>query len=90
LRLGRCAVAITDYEKALNAFRKAETTTTDAARLVEARVSTGEILFFSKKYAEAIEVLKGLTGGDTPGEQRARALYYLGRSQAETALWTPQ
>lgn len=84
LRLGRCAVAVKNYEKALDAFRKSEAATTDGGRRAEAQTSAGEVLFFSGKHAETIEALKGLTGKETPAELRARALYYLGRSSAET------
>ncbi|OQC07209.1 MAG: tol-pal system protein YbgF [Candidatus Hydrogenedentes bacterium ADurb.Bin101] len=87
LRLGRSAVAIEDYARALEAFRKAEAATTDAGRRVEARVSAGEALFFSGKYPETIETLKDLSGTATPEEPRARVLYYLGRSFIETGAY---
>lgn len=84
LRLGRCAVAVKNYDKALEAFRKAAEGAGDDTRRIEAQVSAGEALFFAGKHAEAIEALKGLAAKETPPEPRARALYYLGRSGAET------
>ena len=84
LRLGRCAVAVEKYDKALKAFRQAESLTGDAARRAEARVSAGETLFLGGKHAETIETLKEVSSKETPAELRARALYYLGRACAET------
>ena len=87
LRLGRSAVAIEDYPRALEAFRKAEAATADDAQRIEARVSAGEALFFSGKHPETVETLKDASGPSTPAEPRARALYYLGRSSVETGAY---
>lgn len=81
-RLGQCAQASGNAEKASAAFLKAAELTQDPALRVRARLSLGESLVSAKKNAEAVDVLTPLCGEDQSAEVRGRALYYIGRAQA--------
>ncbi len=83
LRLGRAAVMIAAYNKALQAFEQAETTAAEETERLEARISRGESLFFLERYDEAMSVLSAADALEAPPEPRARALYYLGRARYE-------
>lgn len=84
LRLGRCAIALQSYEKALQAFDHALTYSVSQTLRREAQVSTGEAHFFMSNYEDALKALQNVIGKETPEALRARALYYSGRSYAET------
>lgn len=83
LRMGRSAVVIGQYEKALNAFKKAEEKAGSEEQRQEAVASQGEALFFLKRYKDTIRVLTPIAEGSV-SETRARALYYLGRAYLES------
>ncbi len=80
LRLGRAAMAIEAYDKALNAFAHAASTAQTPVPRFEALVSRAEALFAAGRHDEVIAVLTEVNGADMPPEFRARALFYLGRA----------
>ncbi|MCK5862642.1 MAG: hypothetical protein KAH38_09160, partial [Candidatus Hydrogenedentes bacterium] len=83
LRLGRSAVVIGQYEKALTAFQHAKEGAGSLEQRLEAQVSCGEALFFLNRYVEVIAALKSSVEGSADPETRARALYYMGRAYLE-------
>lgn len=84
LRLGRCAIAVQDYEKAVEAFLKAEAQSKDHDQQLEARVSAAEAQFFKNAYTQTLAITQTLIGDDVPDSIRAKALYYHGRTLFET------
>ncbi|HDP34943.1 MAG TPA: tetratricopeptide repeat protein [Candidatus Hydrogenedentes bacterium] len=83
LRMGRSAIIIGRYDKALRAFQQAEAKAETLEQRLDAQVSQGEALFFLKRYADAISILQAPSEGGAL-ETRARALYYLGRAHLES------
>ncbi len=82
-RLGQAAYATEKYDKALPAFEKAAAALEDPAAKVQAQLGRGESLYFLKRQADAVEVLKTLAGDEQGNDARCRALYYLGRSHQD-------
>ena len=82
-RLGQSAYATEKYEKALPAFEKAAATAEDPTTKVQAQLGRGESLYFLKRPAEALEILKPITADGQAADARCRALYYVGRSQQD-------
>jgi len=83
-RMGESAYAIKDYSAALDAFDKALAVETDPALRQRATLSKGEVLYFLKRPADAALMLEPLSADGVPAEIRGRALYYLGKLNAET------
>jgi len=83
-RLGEAAYAAHDYEAALKAFDQLLAKKPAGAVLERATLSRAEVLYFLKKPADAALALEPLTGEANGKETRARALYYLGKVNAES------
>lgn len=83
-RLGESAYAMKDYAAALDAFDKALAAETDAEARCGITLSKGEVLYYLKRPADALLVLEPLSAEGAPADTRARALYYLGKINAET------
>lgn len=83
-RLGEAAYAAHDYEAALKAFDELPARKPEAAVLERATLSRAEVLYFLKRPADAAMALEPLTGEGINSETRARALYYLGKVNAES------
>ena len=82
-RLGESAYAQGQYEKAVAAFDLVLAANPEQTLRHRAALSRGEALYFMKRHEEARAALQPLsTEGDD--HQRSRALYYLGRSHADT------
>ena len=82
-RMGESAYAMKDYSAALEAFDKVLAVETDAAARQRTTLSKGEVLYFLKHPADAALMLEPLSADGVPPEVRARALYYLGKLNAE-------
>lgn len=83
LRLGRCAMALHDHEKAVTAFEQAAQMTESAQERGEAWTSAGEALFFKGDYEQAVGWLEKAVSAPLAAEGRSRALFYLGRAKME-------
>jgi TolA-binding protein len=84
LRLGKSAYASAQYEKALNAFDKVLAGPGDESARQQASLSKGESLYHLQRFGEAAPVLQPLTAKEIPADIRGRALYYLGKTYADT------
>ena len=82
-RLGQAAYATEKYDKALPAFETASERAEDPTIKLQAQLGRGESLYFLKRAAEAVEVLKPIAGDGQATDARCRALYYLGRSHQD-------
>jgi TolA-binding protein len=82
-RLGEAAYAAKDYPAALEAFDKVLAGNPDPATQQLASLSKGEVLYFLKQPADSALLLEPLAKAETPPEIRARALYYLGKVNAD-------
>ena len=83
-RLGEAAYAAHDYEAALKAFDQLLARKPEGAILERATLSRAEVLYFLKQPADAAIALESLSGEGSSAETRARALYYLGKVNAES------
>jgi TolA-binding protein len=83
-RLGESAYAAHDHEAALKAFDQLLARKPEGAILERATLSRAEVLYFLKKPADASIALELLAGEGSSAETRARALYYLGKVNAES------
>lgn len=83
-RLGEAAYAAHDYEAALKAFDQLLARKPEGEIIERATLSRAEVLYFLKRPADAAMALESLSGEGSSGETRARALYYLGKVNAES------
>ena len=83
-RLGEAAYAAHDYEAALKAFDQLLARKPEGDILERTTLSRAEVLYFLKRPADAAMALESLSGEGSSGETRARALYYLGKVNAES------
>jgi len=84
LRLGKSALVEKQYKTAIEAFDQVISKVSDPNQRMEAIVRKGECFYYLKRWAECSDTLKELTGESIPAEYRARALYFYGRSLAQT------
>jgi TolA-binding protein len=82
-RLGEAAYAAGGHEKALKAFEQLSELGLDETTRRETSLSKGEVLYFLKRYGDAVAVLTALTAPEVPPELRSRALYYRGKAHFE-------
>ena len=78
-RLGESAYAAGDHERALAAFDALQALPGDSPIKERARLSRGEVYYFMKDHARAIEAL-GPLAMDGDEESRGRAQYFLGKA----------
>lgn len=83
-RLGEAAYAARDYKAALEAFDKLLARKPTGDILERVTLSRAEVLYFLKRPADAALALEPLTTEASSKETRARALYYLGKVNAES------
>jgi len=83
-RLGESAYAAHDYAAALEAFDQATKRGLDPDTRQRASLSRAEVLYFLKRPADAALALEPLTAKSVKPDLRGRALYYLGKVNADS------
>lgn len=78
-RLGESTYAAGNHARALEAFEALQALPGDSPFKERARLSRGEVYYFMKDYAQAIDAL-GPLSMDGEDESRGRALYFLGKA----------
>lgn len=81
-RLGEAAYATAQYDKALAAFDQVLAATPAPSLKARTDLSRGEVLYYLKKFDDARAALAPLAKAEDT-TQRSRALYYLGRANAD-------